>query len=254
MAEILDIFDDEMHLIGTAPRDEVHTKGLLHQVVHCWILTYTGEKPTKENLRIWCQQRSFTKKDYAVTLTYAEGCYPETEERFEKDVRNYIDRLRRIYKREGKELRYIVIKAFGENGRCHLHIIVSGGVDREVVENAWEYGRRNTRRLQFNACGIVDLSRYLSDQRHAGKRRWSGSRNLVKPTERTNLTRYSRKALKEIAESANPHKIFSDRYPGYWLSEFPEVVKNGFNGSYYMTFVMYRPESDNLERYARRRA
>jgi len=65
MAEILDIFDDEMHLIGTAPRDEVHTKGLLHQVVHCWILTYTGEKPTKENLRIWCQQRSFTKKDYA---------------------------------------------------------------------------------------------------------------------------------------------------------------------------------------------
>lgn len=65
MAEILDIFDNEMHLIGTAPRDEVHAKGLLHQVVHCWILTYTGEQPTKENLRIWCQQRSFTKKDYA---------------------------------------------------------------------------------------------------------------------------------------------------------------------------------------------
>jgi len=65
MAEILDIFNDDMHLIGTAPRDEVHGIGLLHQVVHCWILTYTGEKPTKENLRIWCQQRAYTKKDFA---------------------------------------------------------------------------------------------------------------------------------------------------------------------------------------------
>ena len=212
-----------------------------------------NDRHARERLT-WTVHANFTKKDYVITLTYAEGCYPETEKRFEKDTRNYIDRLRRIYKKAGKELRYIVIKAFGENGRCHLHIIVSGGVDREIVENAWEYGRRNTRRLQFNACGIVDLSRYLSDQRHAGRRRWSGSRNLVKPVERTNLTRYSRKALKEIAESANPHKIFSDRYPGYWLSEFPEVSKNGFNGSYYMTFVMYKPESNNLERYARRRS
>ena len=65
MAEILDIFDDDLHLIGTAPRDEVHGKGLLHQVVHCWILTYSGEAPTRDTIRIWCQQRSYTKKDFA---------------------------------------------------------------------------------------------------------------------------------------------------------------------------------------------
>ena len=115
-----------------------------------------NDRHARERLT-WTVHANFTKKDYVITLTYAEGCYPESEERFEKDTRNYIDRLRRIYKKAGKELKYIVIKAFGENGRCHLHIIVSGGVDREVVENAWEYGRRNTRRLQFNVCGIVDL-------------------------------------------------------------------------------------------------
>jgi hypothetical protein len=212
-----------------------------------------NDRKAREKLT-WKVHANFNRNDYAVTLTYAEGCYPETEERFDKDVRNYLARLKRIYKKHDKELKYIVIKAFGEGGRCHLHIIVSGGVDRALIENAWEYGRRNTRRLQFNACGIVDLSRYLSDQRHAGKRRWSGSKNLVEPVERTNTTRYARRDLVEIAESANPHKIFADRYPGYWLSEFPEVEKNMFNGGYYMTFVMYKPDSNNLERYARRKS
>jgi len=38
MDEILDIFDAKMHLIGTAPREEVHEKGYWHQTFHCWIL------------------------------------------------------------------------------------------------------------------------------------------------------------------------------------------------------------------------
>ena len=64
MAEILDYFDDTMQLLGTASRDEIHAKGLLHQVAHCWIVTYSGEKPDRYNSRIWSQQRSFSKKDF----------------------------------------------------------------------------------------------------------------------------------------------------------------------------------------------
>lgn len=196
---------------------------------------------------------NFDRHSVAVSLTYDDGWYPETEERFEKDIRNYIARIKRLYKKAGAECKYIVIKAFGEGGRCHLHIIMSGGVDRDSIESAWEYGRTNADRLQFNACGVVDLSRYLADQRHAGKRRWSGSKNLVKPVETVNEHRYSKRELKEIMDSGNPHKFFADRYEGYWLSEFPEVKKNAINGSYYMTFVMYKPDSDNLEKYARRK-
>lgn len=35
--EVFDIFDPEMIRIGTAPRSEVHAKGLWHQTFHCWI-------------------------------------------------------------------------------------------------------------------------------------------------------------------------------------------------------------------------
>ena len=39
MSEILDIFNEKMELIGTAPRDVVHKEGYWHQTFHCWILT-----------------------------------------------------------------------------------------------------------------------------------------------------------------------------------------------------------------------
>ena len=39
MAEILDIFNEKMEMIGNASRDEVHKEGYWHQTFHCWILT-----------------------------------------------------------------------------------------------------------------------------------------------------------------------------------------------------------------------
>ena len=36
--EILKIYDNLYNVIGVAPRSEVHKKGLLHQVVHLWMM------------------------------------------------------------------------------------------------------------------------------------------------------------------------------------------------------------------------
>ena len=57
MEERLDVYDESWHYIGTAPRSEVHTKGLLHQVVHCWIMAQT--EPV-----LYFQQRAYTKQDF----------------------------------------------------------------------------------------------------------------------------------------------------------------------------------------------
>jgi isopentenyldiphosphate isomerase len=57
MQEILDIYNEDWQRIGTASRDEVHERGLLHRVVHCWII--------QENQPVfWFQQRAHTKKDF----------------------------------------------------------------------------------------------------------------------------------------------------------------------------------------------
>lgn len=38
MDEIFDVFDEEMRLLGTASRQEVHRVGHWHQTFHCWVL------------------------------------------------------------------------------------------------------------------------------------------------------------------------------------------------------------------------
>lgn len=64
--ETLDFYDENLNLIGTAPRERVHKEGLLHQVVHCWVIA-------KENNKTWIyfQQRSFNKKDFPGLYDFA---------------------------------------------------------------------------------------------------------------------------------------------------------------------------------------
>ncbi|MCP1181970.1 NUDIX domain-containing protein [Paenibacillus sp. 1781tsa1] len=42
--ERFDIYDDQQHWIGTAPRSEVHAKGYWHRSFHCWIVRDEGEQ------------------------------------------------------------------------------------------------------------------------------------------------------------------------------------------------------------------
>ena len=51
--EIFDIVDINDRVIGSAPRSEIHAKGLLHRAVHLWIFHPDG--------RLLLQKRSLTK-------------------------------------------------------------------------------------------------------------------------------------------------------------------------------------------------
>lgn len=201
------------------------------------------------NVLTWYIHENFGKEDYVISPTFKNSTRPQTEEEFKREIRNYIDRVKRLYKKAGVEFRAIIITEYGESGKPHLHIFMPGGVSRDDIEKAWgeDRGRCNSKRLQFDECGIVDLSEYLSKEtRKRYKRRFTTTRNIRKPQERTNVNYYSRKQCVDIMESANPHEFFAKKYPGYWLSESPHVEKNNINGGYYMTFVMYNPQGKNL--------
>ena len=211
-----------------------------------------NERKSTERLT-WLIHANFGKGDLALHLTYGDGCVPESEEAFERDVKNYIRRISRLYKKAGICLKYVYVTEYSETGRAHVHMILSGGVDRDVLEGAWGMGRCNADRLQFNECGIVDLAKYITKSERAKyRRRYVTSRNLCKPVEKTNVHQWSRKQLTEVDEVGNPHKRFADLYPGYWLSEFPKVEKNGVNGGMYMQFVLYKPDGENLTWYRKR--
>ena len=73
MEEVLDIYDEDWNHIGTAPRSEVHEKGLFHQVVHCWVIAQT--EPV-----LYFQQRAHTKKDFPDCYDLACGGHMDAGE------------------------------------------------------------------------------------------------------------------------------------------------------------------------------
>ncbi len=206
---------------------------------------------------------NFSKRDFRLDLTYDERYLPADEDQFRRDLRNFAARLRKLYADAGIELKYVLVPAWSEKGRPHAHMIVTGGMGYREIKKCWGMGIVSCGLLEFNERGVMDLAFYYAAQRRGGRtapaheravggRRWSGSRNLIRPAEHTNVTRYSKKALEEIADSGNPQGLFAERYPGYWLAEFPSVRWNDVNKSWYLDAVLYRADSDNLAEYARR--
>ena len=204
----------------------------------------------------WLVHHNFDSSAICLHPTYRDDCLPEDEARFKKDIRNYIARVGRLYKKRGIEFKWIYSACYSESGRPHLHMIFSGGVIREEVEALWYFGRTNADRLQFDECGVMDLSRYLVGQRHENAQRWSGSRNLVQPPEKTDKHNWSKKQLSALKDMgyAEVHEFFNDLHPGFWLSEPPSLRVNPVDGSLYLEYQMYNPDSGNLEPYARRDA
>ena len=208
---------------------------------------------------------NFDRNDFRLDLTYSDRYLPADEEQFVRDYKNFIARVRRLYQRAGVEFKYIVVPAYSGDGRPHVHLIVKGGVKYDDVAECWGMGRVNFDRLEFDECGVIDLSFYYGSQKKAGKtdtiherakgqRRWSGSRNLRKPVERTDVHTYARHELEMLADAGTVkrHTFFSLAYPGYWLSEQPRLRFNDVNKAWYMDAVLYRPDSQNLATYARR--
>ena len=179
---------------------------------------------------------NFTENDYALHLTYDDKYLPASPEEARKDVQNFIRRLKRVYKKQSAELKYIHVTEKGEQSdRVHHHLIISGGVDRTAIENVWNLGYANTRALQFTKSGCIGLATYVTKQRLLF-RRVVPSKNLKRPeaTERTGkITQKQLEYWKNFIDQNGLEEEIKKQYPGYALCEIPEFIENDVNGGLY---------------------
>lgn len=184
---------------------------------------------------------NFTEEDIHLTLTYSQASLPETKDQAERDVRNFLRRVRRYRKKkELPELKYIaVIEWKGTDGRAkrvHHHIVMNGDVPRDEIEKIWKAGRCNSSRLQADQEGFAGLARYLSKTRKSGKR-WMQSRNLKQPTVAINDWKYSRAQFARMI----PEDI-AGNYKKYHLITF-ERTCNEFTGGIGINVLLRRKET-----------
>ena len=188
---------------------------------------------------------NFSEKDVSLTLTY-DGEAPEAA-RVEKDVRNFIARVKRARAKAGlSEIKYIYtiggdeMPAAGYSGkRPHVHMILSGGIDRDELEKIWGKGRANCDRLQPRDEGLGGIATYFTKQRQdrparIGAKKWRGSRNLKQPVKRSRDARMPNGRVKRIARDfRNEAKdVMEKLYPGYQMQDCQVRYSDVIDGVY----------------------
>lgn len=208
---------------------------------------------------------NFTDGDYELTLTFTDEYLPERyEEAYNKAV-NYMRRVKRIYARIGiNDLKYIIVPG---GGRYHFHIVMTGGVLRSDLEKLWKLGYANSKRLKFAVGGVAGLAYYIANQlkedeyggedlfggmaideetgevteervRKKGARRWSCSKNLIRPEPETRDGRISAARVEELCTvDAESRTAYEKLYPGYTFSS-AKGYYNPENGGYYIQIIM----------------
>ena len=219
---------------------------------------------------------NFTENDISLTLTYMNQYLPKTYEEAERDVKNFIRRVKRLRgKMKLDEIKYILIPGAG---RFHFHIPMSGGIDDKTLQELWPYGYCNIIHFIFDENGIEGHARYVAKQfeldevdifsmfnineetgevtekegkvatRAKGKRRYTCSRNIIRPEAEEKDGRISATRVEEMAtvDSAS-RAVFEKLYPGYCLADCKPYY-NEENGGYYLEIKMYKKDSSFLRR------
>jgi len=193
---------------------------------------------------------NFGADDLHISATYNKEHLPITLEEAERNVHNYLDRVKRRMKRvTGQDLKYMLVTEYTpereENTgledkttravRIHHHIIINRGLSRDDLELMWSATRINWKkaqndpeyrknvdylgfvncdRLQPNENGIEGLVNYIN-KRKKGCKKWSTSMNLKKPKEKKNDHKYSFRKLRELAKTPEDKEVWRKRYKGY---------------------------------------
>lgn len=182
-----------------------------------------------------------------VTATYSTKYLPESIEQAEKEIANYLRRIQYRRKKEGlPPLKYILVTAYTTEKnsdrpvRIHHHIIMNGGLDRDIVEDLWRKPKRagqkqgdkigfcNADRLQADENGIAALCYYLAKQ-PGGKKRWTSSHNLKRPESYTADGKYTHRQLSKWAKECPPREFWERRYPGWTLTSEDYGIEYEYN-------------------------
>lgn len=195
---------------------------------------------------------NFGPEDLWVTLTY-KGEAPEKEEA-KKELDNFLRRLRREYKKAGKEMKYIVVTEY-EAKRIHHHAVLNS-IDPQLLQEVWQRGIVNARPMEadgnYEALAeymIKETKRTFREENATGKR-YRCSRNL-KPYDE----------MKREVIGAKEFRREPKAVKGYWLNK-QSVIRSMFffagalyeSQEYYMTKIETWKEKQDRKRMLRERS
>ncbi|MBS5794955.1 MAG: hypothetical protein KIC92_09460 [Clostridiales bacterium] len=206
----------------------------------------------KNARRYFCQllNTNFNSNDLHITLTYNDYFMPSSYDEANKIAYNYIRRLKNKYKKQNKELKYVLVTEYtteeteGEI-RIHHHIILNKIFADDLYTKMWSnkkkpIGRSKSYKLDFNETGIEGLAKYLTKNK-GQKKRWSCSQNLDKPFIRERKIRLSKTKVSKLVFDINNKGIWEIDNKGYIYTDSNSVY-NEITGLWHFYIRMRKIE------------
>lgn len=127
---------------------------------------------------------NFRPGDYHLVLGYKPEARPETQEEAVRQIRGFLRKVRREFRKQEQALRYVWVLERGKRGALHVHMVISQTAV-EILQKAWPYGRPQIYPLD-ESWNWSALAEYLIKRGAAQEgKRYNPSRTLVEPeTER----------------------------------------------------------------------
>ncbi|MBE6728091.1 MAG: hypothetical protein E7562_05545 [Ruminococcaceae bacterium] len=133
---------------------------------------------------------NFIPDDLFITLHYNRQDRP-TPETAKAQLSAFLRKLKALYKKNGGELKYIKVSAYGSKGGIHHHIVVNNiGLNFDLITALWKFSTRKPDFTPLYDNGEYSaLAAYLIKQSKITKynaqvltgRTYSGSHNLKQP-------------------------------------------------------------------------
>lgn len=195
-------------------------------------------------------KQNFKPGDYFITLNFGNDYKPRSLGSLrKKEIRNFLDRMRRAYKKAETPFKFILRIERGEEAhRPHIHIIMNriNGLDELITKN-WTYGGKmipHFRILTDDPGTPENLAGYMVKESdswdYAGNLLeeeddnpyYSTSRNLERPVPKTRRIK-SRTMLSIFNHELKPTK-------GFYIDKNPDTLKRGINPYTGLTYVYYQ--------------
>lgn len=208
---------------------------------------------------------NFGAGDHLVTCTYAAGKEPDSFPAAQRNMRNYLARVKRLCKRRGMEdPQYVYVTEVTSSNRWgtryHHHMVMRCGLSREEVETLWTktHGICNTKQAQRLKEGLTGWARYIAKQvcsinggkgsssggavpsgteGVATKHRWAASKGLIIPQPTEADKKISRRRVEKIAQDIQRDPDMARLhleacYPGYEVLEMTVKTSEWVTGAY----------------------
>lgn len=153
----------------------------------------TSEQQKKINERLAKKQKrrilnaNFSVGDIWLTLTYMKSMRPCNMKEAVKNLKNkFLDKLRRILKKRGEELKYVAVTEIGKKGAVHHHLVIKK-FDVNIISEfgLWKFGKASM--VFIYSEDLQKLSDYMckgssgQTDDEGVEKKWSQSRNLIIP-------------------------------------------------------------------------